>query len=77
MKQENEILGTITLKTDLVTPYGDKFNSGESISVSRTMFDASGGAYYKIFGTRSWISSKLVSVNNLKPIKKRTYRSIL
>ena len=71
-------LGTVTFKHDYQCGvFGNTFTSGEKVNVGKTMLSPFGEAYYKVFGTKVWVSSKEVTDINVKMGQKRTYRSIL
>lgn len=71
-------LGTVTFKQDYqCNVFGNQFVSGERVMVGKAMLSPFGEAYYKVHGTKVWVTAKEVSDINVKMGQKRTYRSIL
>ena len=71
-------LGTVTFKQDYeCNVFGNRFFSGEKVKVGKAMLSPFGEAYYKVFGTKVWVTTKEVTDIDVKMSQKRTYRSIL
>ena len=71
-------LGTVTFKHDYqCSVFGDKFLAGVPIKVGKAMLSPFGEAYYKVHGTKVWVTAKEVTDINVKMGQKRTYRSVL
>lgn len=71
-------LGTMTFKRDyMCSVFGNQFSKGQTVTVGRSMFSPFGEGYYKVFGTKVWVTAKEVTNINVKVGQKRTYRSLL
>lgn len=71
-------LGTVTFKHDYqCNVFGNQFASGERVMVGKAMLSPFGEAYYKVHGTKVWVTAKEVTDINVKMSQKRTYRSVL
>lgn len=74
----DEDIGTVTFKSDYkCTVFGNNFFEGQTVKVGKAMLTPFGEAYYKIFGSKVWVTTKEVTNVNVKMGQKRTYRSIL
>lgn len=74
----DEHLGTVTFKNDYECKvFGDKFVAGQTVEVGKSMLTPFGETYYKIFGTKVWVTCIEVTNINVKLSQRRTYRSIL
>lgn len=79
VKTNNEVdLGTVTFKTNYeCNVFGDKFEAGQTVAVGKAMLTPFGEAYYKIMGSKVWVTCKEVTNINVKMSQRRTYRSVL
>jgi len=71
-------LGTVTFKSDYeCSVFGDKFAAGQTVNVGKSMLTPFGEAYYKVTGTKVWVTAKEVTDINVNMGQRRTYRSVL
>jgi len=71
-------LGTVKFRNDYeCNVFGDKFHAGETVKVGKSMLTPFGEAYFKVMGTKVWVTSKEVTNINVKMGQRRTYRSVL
>lgn len=71
-------LGTVTFKTDYqCNVFGNRFFTGDTVKVGKAMLSPFGEAFYKVHGTKVWVTAKEVTDINVKMGQKRTYRSVL
>lgn len=71
-------IGTVTFKNDYeCTVFGNRFFEGQTVKVGKAMLTPFGEAYYKVFGSKVWVTAKEVTDINVKMGQKRTYRSVL
>ena len=71
-------LGTVTFKHDYqCNVFGNQFVAGQQVHVGRAMLSPFGEAFYKVFGTKVWVTAKEVTDINVTMGQKRTYRSVL
>lgn len=71
-------IGTVTFKNDYeCTVFGNRFFEGQKVKVGKAMLTPFGEAYYKVFGSKVWVTAKEVTDINVKMGQKRTYRSVL
>jgi hypothetical protein len=71
-------LGTVTFKQDFTCEvFGDSFTAGQTVQIGKAMLSPFGEGYYKVFGTKVWVTAKEVTDINVTMAQKRTYRSIL
>lgn len=77
-KVPDKDLGTVTFKNDFECEvFGNRFVAGETVKIGKAMLSPFGEGYYKVFGTRVWVTNKEVTNINVTMAQKRTYRSIL
>jgi hypothetical protein len=71
-------LGTVTFKSNYeCIVFGDRFEAGQTVTVGKAMLTPFGEAYYKVLGSKVWVTSKEVTNINVKMGQRRTYRSVL